>query len=168
MARSHGIFVHILVFVILLNALVVVSGAVLHELGHAMIGWTVGCTDIQILLFDSGFAATRMACPSTVDGAVLALGSFLLVIPVASLFLLLQAFPEYSIGWILIGVHLLGSTGDLYRTAMPDAAVMYGVPLLGALIILHGENQLIAGLLDANTPEPHAAKKPYPGQRYSE
>jgi hypothetical protein len=143
MACSVRTAAHIFVLVVLLNAGTVIAGGVLHELGHAFLGMVSGCSGIRIALFDGGFAATKMACPSTVDVTDLALGGSLFVVPVAGLFLLLQSVPESALGWVLLGTHLFGAAADLGRTAVPDVAALYAVPTIGIVFILYGENQLI-------------------------
>jgi hypothetical protein len=79
---------------------------------------------------------------------MLAIGSSLLVAPVAVLFLVLSTLPERHIGWILLGVHLLGSVADLQQAFPHHAVPFYGILVTGLLLILYGEKQLATTMIN--------------------
>lgn len=144
----------VLITVLLLTTSIFLLAGTLHETGHAVTGMVMDCQHISIILFDTdtGTTFTSMQCPTTKKSTI-AVGSFVLVSLFAGLFLLIRTSLYRPIGWMLLGMHVLGSASDLaYLTRAP--AITNGAILAGVFFILYGEEQLVSALLDHHS-TPH-------------
>lgn len=139
----------LMLFLVLINLLIFITIAILHEAGHVIVGVLEGCTDIRIVIYkvSTGGTFTTMECPGgfPVDKAVI--GSFIFVLPVSLLFLMLKGYRSRFIGFVMIGGHLVGSFADLRLIGFPvSVSVLVGV--VGFLFVVLGEDRMIEHLLD--------------------
>jgi small-conductance mechanosensitive channel len=163
--RISGFYIPLLLYVVGLNVLVVTAVTLLHELGHAALGHWLGCGDIEIVLFSSTVQSTfsRMHCPAGADPGMLlmALSAFVFIVPLASLFLVLGAFKERYIGYIVLGVGVMTAAADL-RLLTGSGIVKITMLVIGGLMALYGEERLINGIIAteiAANPPAYAAEK---------
>lgn len=136
--------VELFFFVSVLNLVIFLTTAVLHEFGHVVLGILEGCREISIVLFDLSTHATytAMDCPTPPAPASVYASSFIFVLPIAILLSALTDFREHYMGAIIIGGNFLGATADLaaYTT---DPVTIYAFTLGGLALILVGEDRLV-------------------------
>lgn len=148
-------FLEILTMVVLLNAVFFIVTAVLHELGHVTLGLFKGCENIRIVFFnfETFSTYTMMDCPANFavnSGLYIFLSSFIFVLPLASILLLVRDFGESYLSLVILGGNIMGSAFDL-MLFYPSMILQYLVILLGALLIILGEDRLIKYLVNKRT-----------------
>lgn len=137
-------YISFFLYVVMLNASMVITTIVLHEAGHNVLGQVFGCKDIKIVLFDSGTGSsyTQMNCSGFSDFNAIALGGFLFVVPFGLIFLLMRGLPERNLGLIMIGFNLMASYTDI--SIVTDALVMPGIAAIsGMAMLIVGETLLV-------------------------
>lgn len=148
-SRFRELYWPLALYIVGLNVLLVVSVAVLHELGHAAVGYLHGCRAIEIVLFNTDIHTTyaQMTCNGHDPGPVrMFLGSFLFVIPLSGLFLALRRLKERFIGFIVLGIGVMVAAVDL-SLFLDSIGVELLVAAIGAVIALYGEDRLIHGII---------------------
>lgn len=147
--RFREVYAPLALYIVGLNVLLVISVAVLHELGHAAVGYVHGCRGIEIVLFNTDIQTTyaQMVCNGSDPGRVrMFLGSFLFVLPLAGIFLALRRLKERFIGHIVLGVGIMVSAIDL-DLFIDSVGVGLLVAGIGAVIALYGEDRLVHGII---------------------
>ena len=135
--RVGNPFLSIFIYVALINASVAFATVAFHEAGHYTLGHFLGCSGIEITLFDNtGGAYTEMSCPPSANIAVLALGGSLFVIPFGLILFLLR-FPERRSWVIAIGFNLIISYADI--------AMVTNMLMIPAFLTISGIAMFITG-----------------------
>jgi len=129
-------------FFMLLNASMLTTTVVLHELGHLFVGYVNGCTGRVVLIdlkTDSTFS--EIDCQKEVNSDLISLGAYLFVIPFSVLFLFLD-MPEKNYFFIISGLGLMTSALDLMNIFNSNIS-FYGSILVGSLFMIYGEVKLV-------------------------
>lgn len=144
----------LLVFVTLMNTVLFIAAAVLHEAGHALLGIYSGCRDIAVVMFElpSQATYTAMKCPAPLEGPAILLSSFIIILPVSLLFLSLKGFRERYMGMIILGGNLIGALMDA-AAFTPSFLVRYAMVLAGVFLVLVGEDMMVKATLQEKTPD---------------
>jgi hypothetical protein len=148
---AQGPYSFSLLNVLLMNIALVPAVIFLHEIGHAIAGTMAECSGISIMLHDfSTFETfTSMSCPGPIN-VQLALSGFLVVLPVAAMFMLLHNAPERHMGIVMAGFNLMLSFADIAEiagmSAISGAAIFFG-----AAAVLFGEHRFVEGVLQRNS-----------------
>lgn len=158
--KTYKIYAPVLAYLVGLNILVMAGVAVLHELGHIILGLWYNCTNINLVLFN-GFSNpvfTQMNC-STPPGAFLtALSSFIIIIPLAGLFYSLKGFKERYMGQIVLGIGILLSATD-FNLLLISPGLEILILAIGASVALYGEYMLMRGIIDTELVSHHHQKR---------
>jgi hypothetical protein len=145
--REH--YLPALLYLMGLNVLVLTSVALLHELGHVVVGWLSGCRGMDIVLFAGGTGATytEMSCASAPGSAAFFLSSFLLIAPLSALFYMLKGFKERFMAYIVLGAGIAMSGADL--GVLVGASYPAVIPLaVGGTLFVYGEYMLMRGIIE--------------------
>lgn len=137
-------FFRLLIYIILFNTAIMCTGIVLHEWGHYIIGSEVLGCEGDIVLFDTEMYGphTKFSCPVQSGKWLLYLSPYFLLIPYASLFLLLMGFPERNFFTIMLGFTFFSSALDL--RAFSGMEIIYNLFLYGGILIyLAGQYMLV-------------------------
>lgn len=144
MGEFSKIFSLVFITSILLNISIATSTIFLHESGHYLLGLLSGCKNIKFVLIDQTLGTyTEMSCPHEQPVYFPILGAFLLVLPYALFFLLLDRMPEKNLFLIILGFNFLISASDL----PPLQLLQYFSLAIGGILISLGEFLFIDRLL---------------------
>ena len=145
--KELKIYFSVLFYIIIFNAIMISSTIVFHELGHFVIGSSISCQGMQIVLLDQSFNTyTKMNCPPEIPDYfiyALMLGGFLIVAPFAFLLSLFKGYERhYSL--IVIGFNSLISSSDL---SIFPKIYSYLFMIFGVIVVMYGEALLISRYL---------------------
>ncbi len=126
--------------IILFNITILYTGAVLHEWGHYLAGTVFSNCGGEIILFDTTFFGpyTKLNCPTTPNTLFLDLSSFMLIIPFALCFLLLNGFPEKNYFFIILGVAIMSASLDIQHLTGLEIAHITSL-FIGVGVYLSGQ-----------------------------
>lgn len=138
-----------MLFLVLVNLLIFITIAILHEAGHVVVGVIEGCFDIRVIVYRlaTGGTYTAMRCPGGFPVLHAVIGSYMFILPVSLLFLALKDFRARYFGLIMLGGHLIGSYADLQLIGVPGPVSIL-VGLVGFVLLVLGEDRLIEHLLE--------------------
>jgi len=137
------------IYLLLITILISLSTIVLHELGHFIFSYLVGCQQIKIILsFDNSNISTytEMACPQSINTFLLGISGFFIVLPISLLFFLISSGGEKYLALIMIGFNFIVSASDFevyLKLPLSDIITI----LIGSVIIVVGETLLIEKLV---------------------
>jgi len=144
MRKIFNVFSVVFIISALLNVSVAASTVLLHESGHYLIGLLSECKNIRFVLIDQTLGTyTEMNCPHEQPAYFPIIGAFLLTLPYALFFLLLDKMPEKNLFFIVLGFNLLISSSDL----PPVQILQYLSLAAGGILISMGEFLFIDRLL---------------------
>jgi len=144
MRKIFNVFSVVFITSALLNVSVAASTVLLHESGHYLIGLLSECKNIRFVLIDQTLGTyTEMNCPHEQPAYFPIIGAFLLTLPYALFFLLLNKIPERNLFFIVLGFNLLISASDL----PPVPFLQYLSLAVGGILISIGEFLFIDRLL---------------------
>ena len=133
------------IYLLLVTILVSLSTIVLHELGHFIFSYLVGCQKIKIILsFDNGNISTytEMACPQSINTFLLGVSGFFILLPISILFFLISKEGEKYLALIMIGFNFIVSASDFEMYLKLPYSDTISI-LIGSMIIILGEILLI-------------------------
>lgn len=147
-------YIPLFLYIVGLNIVLVAAVALLHELGHAVLGHIHGCANVNIV-FDTSMHDTyaHMACPTNPGAVQLVLSSFLFVLPVSGLFSALRQFKERYIGHILLGIGVIAAAADVHGLT-GNTALLLLTAAAGGVIAVYGEERLINGIIATEVVSP--------------
>jgi hypothetical protein len=144
MRKVFNIFSLVFITSALLNVSVAASTVLLHESGHYLMGLLTECKNIRFVLIDQTLGTyTEMNCPHEQPAYFPIVGAFLLTLPYALFFLLLDKMPERNLFFIILGFNFLISSSDL----PPVQILQYLSLAAGGILISVGEFLFIDKLL---------------------
>lgn len=129
--ETSMLYFKLFIYVTLFTTSVLCTSIILHEFGHFVAGGMMGCSG-EIILFDAQLLGphTDLTCPDGADTTFLLLGSFLLIVPFALLFLTLRRFPEIYFSMVIIGMAIF--------TAAIDLQMLFGLEVIREIIVIIG------------------------------
>ena len=144
MRKIFNIFLLVFITSALLNVSIAASTVLLHESGHYLMGLLAECKNIRFVLIDQNLGTyTEMNCPHEQPAYFPIIGAFLLTLPYALFFLLLDKMPEKNLFFITLGFNLIISASDL----PPLQTLQYLILVAGGILISMGEFLFIDRLL---------------------
>lgn len=146
-----------LITILVLNVVIFVFVAILHELGHAVFGLVSGCENIRVVIFDMGVlsAYTAMECPegflqSSYNQIMIFLSSYFFILPVSALLFVLKNQRVRFLGVILLGANIMASSYDLLLF-YESRIVNFLLVLTGLLMIVHGQVKMVMNIFSEST-----------------
>jgi hypothetical protein len=144
MRKLLNLFSLVFIATALLNISVAASTVLLHESGHYLMGLLTECKNVRFVLIDQNLGTyTEMNCPHEQPAYFPIIGAFLLTLPYALLFFLLDKLPEKNLFFIVLGFNLLISASDL----PPVQILQYLSLTAGGILVSIGEFLFIDKLL---------------------
>jgi hypothetical protein len=136
------VYLSVLVHVAVFTFVIATATVVVHEYGHFVSGSLLGCSNSEIVLLDQNFETyTKMSCMGADSGRdlLLALSSFLFIIPLSLVMFFLSRYEKYH-SFVILGFNMIISASDFsyFPQALGTAAL-----LAGALLVVYGENLLV-------------------------
>jgi|GEM_PF-1324728 len=140
---SKKAYAKIFIYILLFNIVFLSTTIVLHETGHYVTGVVQGCSG-TIVLYDERITGpyTELQCDAETNTAFLYLGSFVLVVPFALLFLLLKGMPEKYFSLVIMGTGIYTAGLDLTSVSGMVAAEIISL-VGGILVFIYGEYMVL-------------------------
>jgi len=141
--KSFKVYAKKFTYILLMTVLFSLSTVVLHELGHFIFGYFIGCKASKIILFDVSIMTTytEMECLQNISIFLIGISGFFLVLPLSLLFFFLSKGGERYLALIMIGFNFIISANDFeVYLKLPFSQL---IAIIGGLIIIAGEILLI-------------------------
>jgi len=141
--KSFKIYAKKFIYILLITILFSFSTVVLHELGHFIFGYFVGCKASKIILLDINVMTTytEMECLQNINIFLLGISGFFLVLPISLIFFFFSKSGERYLALIMVGFNFIISAHDFeVYLRLPFSQL---IAIMGALLIITGEILLI-------------------------
>jgi len=143
------------IYILLLNAGIIISSIFLHELGHLFVGLLIGCQGTGIVIGNLLNPAvpglfSNLTCPITAGQGMamwLGLSGFAFTVPLALACLAFRNKPEMNLGLIVLGFSIILGGLD-FLTIIANDAIMYVALSIGLLFMCIGEIYFASDYLD--------------------
>jgi len=125
--------------ILLVNILIFFSLISIHEIGHVIAGYFLGCNLGKAILIDGNFIGpyAEIACQGQVNQTLLFMSSFFITSSFGVLFLFLKS-PQRNMFFVVIGLSLIFSSLD-FLVVTGLQSVMYTLLSVGFVFMGIGE-----------------------------